>query len=216
MSEHTPQQPDGRPNSPQPGPVAPPTAPWGAPPPQPPKKGGAGKAFGSGCLGVVALFVVIGIIGAVASGGDGTDTAAKKPAASAQPKDDASPQDVADDTARPAESPQDTPKAEAPKPRPKKEDATKVVFKVWGSAPSGIDTTYGSDSENLQGPSGEMTKTLTVKDDALYYAVTAQLQGGGDIHCSVTIGDKTKEGHAVGGYNICSAQLNSGLFGSWD
>lgn len=204
MTEHTPQQP---------GPAGPPTAPWGAPAPQPPKKkGGAGKAFGLGCLGVLALFLVVGVIGAVASGGGGDDVASDKPTAAVQSKDSAPEQDAGNDTAKPEKRPEETPKAAAPK---KDDKSTKVVFKVWGSAPSGVDTTYGSDSENLQGPSGAMTKTLTLKDGALYYAITAQLQGGGDIHCSVTIGDKTKEGHAAGGYNICSAQLNSGFFGDW-
>jgi hypothetical protein len=94
--------------------------------------------------------------------------------------------------------------------------AKTVVFKVWGNAPSGVDVTYGSDSDNLQGHGLPMTKTLAVKNGALYYDVTAQLQGGGDVHCSVTIGGKTKEGHAQGGYNICSAQLNGGLFGGWE
>lgn len=101
MSEHTPQQP---------GPVGPPTAPWGGPPPQPPKKkGGAGKAFGFGCLGVLALFLVVGLIGAVAGGGDGggDDVASGKPAAGTQPKDDASQEQAADDTAKPAEEPKD-------------------------------------------------------------------------------------------------------------
>lgn len=60
-----------------------------------------------------------------------------------------------------------------------------------------------------------MTKTLTLKDDAMYYNVTAQLQGGGDVHCSVTVDGKTKTGHASGGYNICNAQLSGGLFGGW-
>ncbi|MET9464259.1 hypothetical protein ABZY44_05425 [Streptomyces sp. NPDC006544] len=53
-----------------------------------------------------------------------------------------------------------------------------------------------------------MMRTLKIKSDALYHHVTAQLQGGGDIHCSVTIGSETKEGRAQGGYNICSAQIN--------
>ncbi|WP_406353429.1 hypothetical protein [Streptomyces sp. NBC_00658] len=102
-----------------------------------------------------------------------------------------------------------------------KEDAAdsapegKAVFKVWGSAPSGVDITYGNDGTNLQGTSLPMEKTLTVKDDALYYMVTAQLQGGGDIQCSVTIDGKTKSGRAQGGYNICSAQLNSDFTGGF-
>ncbi|MFF3766239.1 MmpS family transport accessory protein [Streptomyces sp. NPDC001922] len=92
----------------------------------------------------------------------------------------------------------------------------KAVFKVWGTAPSGADITYGSDTENLDGSGLPMTKTLTVKDDALYYQISAQLQGGGDIRCSVTIDGKTKSGRARGGYNICSAQLNGGLLGGWN
>ncbi|MEU1277292.1 hypothetical protein [Streptomyces sp. NPDC005805] len=91
----------------------------------------------------------------------------------------------------------------------------KAVFKVWGSAPAGVDITYGNDGTNLQGTRLPMEKTLTVKDDALYYQVTAQLQGGGDIHCSITIDGKTKTGQAQGGYNICSAQLNSDFTGGF-
>lgn len=85
---------------------------------------------------------------------------------------------------------------------------TEVVFKVWGKAPSGTSITYGSDSQNLEGKGLPMNATIKVKSDALYYHITAQLQGGGDIHCSVTLGSETKEGQARGGYNICSAQIN--------
>ncbi|MCA1223328.1 MmpS family transport accessory protein [Streptomyces sp. 8L] len=113
-----------------------------------------------------------------------------------------------------------TVKAKAPAaPAKKKPDAApkdKVVFKVWGSAPSGVDITYGSDSDNIQGHGLPMTKTMSLNDDAMYYDVSAQLSGGGDIHCSVTVGGKTKTGHASGGYNICTAQLSGGIFGGWD
>lgn len=91
-----------------------------------------------------------------------------------------------------------------------------VTFTVTGTAPDGVDITYGSDSSNLNGDGLPFTKTMKVTDDALYYDVTAQLNGGGHIHCSITIGGKTKSGEAKGGYNICSAQLNSGAFGGWD
>lgn len=92
----------------------------------------------------------------------------------------------------------------------------KVVFKVWGSAPSGAEVTYGSDSDSRQGSGLPMTKTLTLNDEALYYQVSAQLMGGGDINCSVTVNGKTKKGHASGGYNICTAQLNGGILGGWN
>ncbi|WP_247195721.1 hypothetical protein [Streptomyces sp. GESEQ-35] len=91
----------------------------------------------------------------------------------------------------------------------------KAVFKVWGSAPSGLDITYGSDGTNLAGKGLPMEKTLTVDEDALYYQVTAQLLGGGDVKCSVTIDGETKSGRAQGGYNICSAQLNSDFSGGF-
>lgn len=91
-----------------------------------------------------------------------------------------------------------------------------ATFTVTGTAPDGVDITYGNDSSNLNGDGPPFKTTMKVKDDALYYAVTAQLQGSGHIHCSVTINGKTKSGEAKGGYNICSAQLNSGLSGEWD
>ncbi|MEU9979900.1 hypothetical protein [Streptomyces sp. NPDC050856] len=47
---------------------------WGTPPPEP-KKSSAGKIAGIGCLGVVALVVVIGAISAAVGGG--TDTSDK-------------------------------------------------------------------------------------------------------------------------------------------
>jgi hypothetical protein len=95
--------------------------------------------------------------------------------------------------------------------------ATQVQFSVTGSAPAGVDITYGNDSSNYQGPKHPpMNKTLSVKKDALYYDVTAQLQGGGSITCKLKIGDAVKVGHAKGGYNICSAQLNSDpINGGW-
>lgn len=96
--------------------------------------------------------------------------------------------------------------------------ATEVRFSVSGSAPSGVDITYGDDSSNYQGPAHPpMDKTLSVDSHALYYAVTAQLQGGGDVQCEVDIGDAVKVGHATGGYNICSAQLNKDpINDGWD
>ncbi|MGW1047400.1 DUF4352 domain-containing protein [Streptomyces sp. NPDC002547] len=89
MSQQYPQQPGQQ----QPGWAGPgaPQQMWDAPPPQPPKKSSAGKIIGFGCLGVVALFVVIGIVAAVAGGGSDDDkksvTSNSAPAKAEQPAD---------------------------------------------------------------------------------------------------------------------------------
>lgn len=196
--------------------------PWGPQPPAP-KKRSVGKIAGLGCLGVLAFIVLIGIIGGIAgSGGSGTKSsgsdgakavpavsasASSKPAAST-PKASPKPKAVA------------TPKKTAkPKPAPKPDV---VVFKVWGTAPAGalgpLDINYGSDSDSRTGnfKNGTFTETLPLNDDAMYYNVSAQLQGSGDINCSVTVDGKTKKAHASGDYNICDAQLSGGLFGGWE
>ncbi|MFE2832194.1 hypothetical protein ACFXI6_14270 [Streptomyces mirabilis] len=204
MSQQYPQQP-GQPQQPQWG--APQQQQWGAPPPQPPKKRSVGKVVGLGCLGIVGLFVVIAIIAAVASsGGSKTSSSGTNSTASAQNAGGGKAK--TDGKAKAGGSNAD-------------KAASTVVFKVWGTAPAGelgpADVTYGSDSDNRQGhwKNGGFTSTLPFKSDAMYYAVNAQLQGSGDIHCSVTVDGKTKTGHASGGYNICSAQLSSG-FSGWE
>jgi hypothetical protein len=207
------QQPDqpqsGQPQQPQ----------WGqqftqpiAPQPGPPGQGPrwARKRI---VIPVAAGLFFFGVIIGAAGGGDSTTTASAKPA----PTVTVTTNTVTKVSAAPEPAVTVTKTATA-KPAAKKTTAApagKALFKVWGSAPSGVDITYGSDGENIGSHSVTMSKTLTVKDDALYYQITAQLQGGGDIHCSVTIDGKTKTGHASGGYNICSAQLNSDWSGGF-
>ncbi|WP_078651533.1 hypothetical protein [Streptomyces xylophagus] len=186
-------------------PPYPPQQPYGQPPfqPQPPKKRSVGKVVGLGCLGIVGLFVVIviaaAVIGSGSSNSKSTAPTGKSPdkAAAGSKKDDTKNDD--------------------------KKDATdgKVVFKVWGTAPAGalggLDIGYGSDSDTRKGTfkDGRFEATLTLDKDAIYYNVNAQLQGSGDINCSVTVDGKTKKGHASGGYNICDAQLSSNFTGGW-
>lgn len=97
-------------------------------------------------------------------------------------------------------------------------EAKRVVFKVWGDAPQGVDVTYGSDSDNRDASGRQLPikKTLKIDHGAMFYDITAQLNGGGNIHCSVRIGKSKDRGHASGSYNICDAQLNQGLIGGWD
>ena len=92
--------------------------------------------------------------------------------------------------------------------------ASMVRFEVWGNAPQGVNITYGSDGTNLDGRL-PLDETMTIDENASYYDVSAQLNGGGDIRCAITIGDDVRDGHARGGYNICSAQLNRSYDGSW-
>jgi hypothetical protein len=208
------QQPQHQPQQPGYGPTQPG---WGAPPPPPPKKNSTGKIIGLGCAGVLALFVIIGIFGAALGGGSDDDSKGSTVSA-----DDTATDDATEDTApeeEPAEAkPSDKPKAE----ETKKAEKPKVVFKVWGTAPAGalgpLDITYGSDSDTRKGTfkNGKFEATLPLNDEALYFTVMAQLQGSGDINCSVTVEGETKKAHASGDYNICHAQASAGLLGGWD
>lgn len=183
-----------QPQQPQPG--------WGTPPPQPPKKRRAGKAVGLGCLGIVGLFIVIAIAAAATSSGSKNSNSGSTTSSSHGASKGAAP-------AKAGGTSSDS-------------GAHTVTFKVWGTAPAGalggLDITYGSDSDTRKGDfkNGVFTGNVPFKKGALYYDVTAQLQGSGDIQCSVTVDGRTKSGHASGGYNICSAQLSSGLFGDWN
>jgi hypothetical protein len=159
----------------------------------------------AGAVGAVFLAVALSACGS--SGG--TDTPAPAPTSS-QPA-----------TIQPTHpvTPTTTPPTTAP-PIAGAADSGKVVFKVWGNAPAGVlgslDITYGSDSDSNTGhfKDGTFSATLPYDQDAMYYAVTAQLQGSGDVKCSVTVEGQVKTGHAAGGYNICDAQL-SGFAGDW-
>lgn len=207
MSEHqqTPEQPQ-------------PPSGYGPPqPPAPKPRMSRGKKIG---IGVGIVFTLI-IVGSIAGGGEDSGDTGKDKAAAEQPKDQApaakddKPVEEAKD--KPEPKPEPKPKEAKPEPEPKKDpDEDKAVFKVWGSAPAGADITYGSDSENIAGKGLPLTKKLAVNEDAMYYVITAQLQGGGDIHCSVTIDGQTKKGHAVGDFNICSAQMNSNFMGEFE
>ncbi|MEH0650676.1 hypothetical protein QA995_14845 [Streptomyces scabiei] len=193
---------------------------WGAPPPPPPKKTPVGMIVGLGCLGIVVLFVILGAVGAVVGNDDkaskGTSVSADN---KAETKDDAP---AAEDTEPEKEAPavEEEPKEKATKEKKAKKPV--VTFKVWGTAPAGVlgplDITYGSDSDTRKGKfeNGKFTATLPVDDDAMYFTVMAQLQGEGDINCSVTVEGTTEKAHAAGGYNICHAQANAGLLGGWD
>jgi hypothetical protein len=98
---------------------------------------------------------------------------------------------------------------------PSPQAPTKVEFIVTGSAPDGVDITYGPSGSNFAGPSvlrGKAVMSVKFDPSASYYALNAQLQGAGSIRCKIVVtgpGDQpltVSHGAASGGYNICSAQ----------
>lgn len=103
---------------------------------------------------------------------------------------------------------------------------TRVVFRVRGEGLA--DITYGTDSDNLSPDNGNgteppFTASMRYHSGPLYYDVSAQLQGSGDIRCALLMrltvyySDGTHisrskvmaRGHASGGYNICDAQVSN-------
>jgi hypothetical protein len=178
-------------------------------------------------IAIPAAFVILFVgVGIGSSGSDGTEktSATTKPEPTATVTKTAAAKAAKEQAAKPAPTVTVTktvkpktakPKADSGDSSADEGSAGEVVFKVWGSAPSGVDINYGSDSDSRSGSGLPMTKTLKLDDEAMYYNVSAQLMGGGDISCSVTVNGETKKGHAAGDYNICSAQLNGGLLGGW-
>ena len=94
-----------------------------------------------------------------------------------------------------------------------------MVFSVTGSAPEGVDITYGTDNSNLTGGALPWTASLPLDNSGatLHYDVSAQLQGpDGSIACSISIGGTViSSGMAIGDYNICSAQIGQNFSGGW-
>jgi hypothetical protein len=105
--------------------------------------------------------------------------------------------------------------AATPSPSNTPASPTKVEFIVSGTAPDGIDITYGPSGSSFQGPStldGTATMSVPFDGSADYYALNAQLQGDGSITCKIVVtgpGDNpltVSHGAASGSYNICDAQ----------
>jgi hypothetical protein len=114
--------------------------------------------------------------------------------------------------AAPPAPPQPPAPAPAPAPAP---TGIHAAFSCTGSAPEGVDITYGTDTSNYAGGmTVPWSTTITLPSNALYAAVDAQLQGpDGSITCNTTVtwpgGSVTQTGNAVGDYNIASAEVCS-------
>lgn len=144
-------QPPYQPYPPQHGGGQQPPHGW-APQPQPPKKN-TGKIIGFSCLGIVGLFVFIGIIGAVLS--SGTDDTS-----SASDKADTSQEEPAKD------SKDDKPKEEKPK---QPETPVKVTAKKTAFAKSVLaeSSDYTSVTVTITNSSDK-----TIKVNPLYFTIT--------------------------------------------
>lgn len=107
--------------------------------------------------------------------------------------------------------------APTPKPTPKPKAPQVVVFTCTGTDDGdGISITYGPNGTDLAGPAsidGTWSTTLPLDNSKEYYALNAQLQGAGDVTCTVKGGGATSTGEASGGYNIASPEIVSGFLG---
>ena len=188
---------------------------WGPPPgpPQPPRrKRHMARNVLLGAGGLVAAIIVI----AVAASGGKTGSTEASATSSGIASGVASAETAAQNCTASGGTWNGT-SCQAPAPSPSSTPAspTKVEFIVSGTAPDGIDITYGPSGSDFQGPStldGTATMSVPFDGSADYYALNAQLQGDGSITCKIVVtgpGDApltVSSGAASGGFNICDAQ----------
>ncbi|MFI9100107.1 hypothetical protein ACIGXA_06255 [Streptomyces fildesensis] len=179
---------------------------WGQPQqPQAPQAPPA-KRKRSGCLtafiAVAAFCVVIGVIATVANGGKkdsddkaGTPTASAPAAAPGSQK-----------AATTGQAPKPTSKAPAAE---TKAAAETVTYVVEGST---AEVTYGPAGSSFSGKVPlKVTKPLGTP---MYYSITAQLQGGGHVKCSILVNGKViSKAEASGSYNIAMCQISQDFGG---
>lgn len=118
--------------------------------------------------------------------------------------------------------PQDAPSpSQSPTPAAAPEQ---VTYSCTGSAPDGVNITYGPNGSNHSATSLPFHHTEPLTSGAEYYVTTAQLQGSGSVSCTTTVqtdnfdgtaDDVTNTGSADGGYNIASAQVCSDFSTGW-
>lgn len=91
--------------------------------------------------------------------------------------------------------------------------AQTISYVVTGSA--GADVTYGPAGSDTSG-AVPMNHTAALRD-ASYYAISAQLQGDGQVTCTIRVdGVSISTATATGGYNIASCEISQdATSGSW-
>jgi hypothetical protein len=88
-----------------------------------------------------------------------------------------------------------------------------VTFTVTGTGAAQV--TYGPAGTQI---SGQVPMNVTAPlSDPAYYSLTAQLQGGGEVSCSIAVdGTVISSGIADGGYNIAFCEISQDPFsGQW-
>jgi hypothetical protein len=94
--------------------------------------------------------------------------------------------------------------------------AAEATFSVTGTAPSGVHVAYGIGVLKYQGARRlPLHVIMKIAKNALFADVSAELQGSGNITCTIRIGKASSTAHATGGFSICSAQLNRDVSGGW-
>ncbi len=186
MSNQYPQQ--------QPGWGAPQQPGWGAPMPQPPKKSNAGKIIGFGCLGVIGLFVLLGIVAALVGGGDsGSDS-----------------KSATSQTSAPANTGKDEAKDEEEAPSKAKEEKAPVAITAKKTAFAKTILAQGSDYTSvLVTVTNNGSDTISV--NPLYFAIT---DADGTKH-TVELGVDEKQIGTVDlapGENIAGTVTGKGAF----
>lgn len=162
---------------------------WGYPTPPPqPKKNSTGKIIGFGCLGIVGLFVILGIAGAL-MGGESGDKTAKDPAPAAA-------------ASQPAKAPEAKQSA-----APEKKSPISVVAKKAAFKPSIIaQGDYTSVSVTITNNS---KKTISV--NPLFFAIT---DSSGTKHAAELAADENQIDTVdlAPGENVTGAITGKGKF----
>ncbi|MDI5964780.1 hypothetical protein POF50_027890 [Streptomyces sp. SL13] len=96
------------------------------------------------------------------------------------------------------------------KPVPPAVSKDTVTYVVTGSS---AEVTYGPAGSDFN---GHVPMTVSKKlGSPSYYAINAQLQGGGTVTCKIEVNGKTiSHATASGGYNIASCEITQDLFDS--
>jgi hypothetical protein len=172
------------------------TPPWAQQPqaPEPKKKSKIRTCAGFGCLGIVGVVMLGGVISATGGGKPGSAPTAQSP--NAAPTDSGhSAQTAAPRSAAPKETPQT------------------VTYVDTGT--SGADVQYGPAGSSAQGEV-PMSVTKPLRNPQ-YYSITAQLRGGRHVTCQLKVDGKViSQSTASGGYNIASCEISKDIFsGKW-